>query len=393
MAAEKIIMYSSWVIFYSICPAVSSNDVALPGHLMPLGSHQAADTIAFVDGFPQPEQFFDMFDKNSKAVVFRGACKDFTATRMWSDEFLRNEYGQLQVSVDKVKEENRYLPSMKMKIKDFLEAYHNASWYMIDTLPKEMWHDLDIPLSIRCGGYLKRLQDIVIWFSNKGSKSHLHLDTVENINCMIAGRKDWFLVNLENSKNIVMDHDEGDYCSVDVEKVDMIKYPFLRKIPWYNVSLEQGDCIYVPHGWAHQVSSQSERNIAINFWWTSMDTFNYSSCSDGSLKSIVDLNFTPGEQYRFQLLQLLTSTKEPCSFQCLHSNIVSEHTGKKLISREDFNGIDSNNNGLIERDEILQLSLETLENIFDGEEPGAVNIRGKFSSSPPEQAVHSKDEL
>jgi len=72
---------------------------------------------------------------------------------------------------------------------------------------------------------------------------------------------------------------------------------------------------------------------------------------------------------------------------------VSEHTGKKLISREDFNGIDSNNNGLIERDEILQLSLETLENIFDGEEPGAVNIRGKFSSSPPEQAVHSKDEL
>ena len=45
-----------------------------------------------------------------------------------------------------------------------------------------------------------------------------------------------------------MDHDEGDFCSVDVDKVDMIKYPFLRKIPWYNVSLEQGDCIYVPHG-------------------------------------------------------------------------------------------------------------------------------------------------
>ena len=40
---------------------------------------------------------------------------------------------------------------------------------------------------------------------------------------------------------------------------------------------------------------------------------------------------------------------------------------------KDFNGIDSNNNGLIERDEILQLSLEELENIFDGEEPGAVS--------------------
>ena len=39
-------------------------------------------------------------------------------------------------------------------------------------------------------------QDIVIWFSSQGSKSHLHVDTVDNINCMIYGKKNWFLVDL-----------------------------------------------------------------------------------------------------------------------------------------------------------------------------------------------------
>ena len=89
MAAEKFTSYSSWVTFFAMCSVVSPNDVALPGHLMPLGSHQAAGTIALVEGFPQPEQFFEIFDNNSEAVVFRGACKNFTATRKWNDEFLR----------------------------------------------------------------------------------------------------------------------------------------------------------------------------------------------------------------------------------------------------------------------------------------------------------------
>ena len=45
-----------------------------------------------------------------------------------------------------------------------------------------------------------------------------------------------------------MDHEEGDFCSVDSEKVDMVKYPFLRNISWYSAIVEDGDCIYIPNG-------------------------------------------------------------------------------------------------------------------------------------------------
>ena len=74
--------------------------------------------------------------------------------------FHREEYGELEVNVDGVKVENRYLSAERMKIKDFVDSYKNNSLYMVDTLPKKMWNDLLVPLSISCGGYMERLQVI-----------------------------------------------------------------------------------------------------------------------------------------------------------------------------------------------------------------------------------------
>ena len=51
-----------------------------------------------------------------------------------------------------------------------------------------------------------------------------------------------------NSEKIIMDHQDGDYCSVNVDKVDMNKYPFLLDLPWWNATMEEGDCLYVPYG-------------------------------------------------------------------------------------------------------------------------------------------------
>jgi lysine-specific demethylase 8 len=52
-----------------------------------------------------------------------------------------------------------------------------------------------------------------------------------------------------NSKDIEMDHKEGDYCSVNVNSVDMYKYPSLQDIPWWSAEIKAGDCIYVPYGY------------------------------------------------------------------------------------------------------------------------------------------------
>ena len=41
--------------------------------------------------------------------------------------------------------------------------------------------------------------------------------------------------------------DKG-YSQVDVEAVDMLKFPKLQQIPWYSAKLKKGDCLFIPSG-------------------------------------------------------------------------------------------------------------------------------------------------
>lgn len=38
----------------------------------------------------------------------------------------------------------------------------------------------------------------------------------------------------------------GAYSEVDVEQVDMFRFPEFQSLPWWRSSLKPGDCIYVP---------------------------------------------------------------------------------------------------------------------------------------------------
>ena len=39
---------------------------------------------------------------------------------------------------------------------------------------------------------------------------------------------------------------DGQYSKVDVEKVDLLKFPKLRDLPWYEIKLHKGDCVFIP---------------------------------------------------------------------------------------------------------------------------------------------------
>lgn len=62
---------------------------------------------------------------------------------------------------------------------------------------------------------------------------------------------------IQNDKDFVnIDHPDGSYCGVDVDSVDMKKYPGLGEVPWYSAKVEAGDCLFIPYKY-----STSIRNI------------------------------------------------------------------------------------------------------------------------------------
>lgn len=53
--------------------------------------------------------------------------------------------------------------------------------------------DFQLLSCLLCGGFTRNLRDAVLWFSSGGTKSVLHNDGVDNINCLMSGSKDIFL--------------------------------------------------------------------------------------------------------------------------------------------------------------------------------------------------------
>ena len=101
----------------------------------------------------------------------------------------------------------------------------------------------------------------------------VHNDDVDNINCLYRGRKKVLLIEYnKNKKYVPIDHPEGGYSSIDVDSVDYTKYPMLRHVDQYHhVTMEEGDCLFIPYHWFHQVNSvanENGQNLAINVWFS-----------------------------------------------------------------------------------------------------------------------------
>ena len=48
---------------------------------------------------------------------------------------------------------------------------------------------------VSCGGFAEKLLDIVMWFSSGGTKSVLHNDGSDNLNCLFRGTKELVMID------------------------------------------------------------------------------------------------------------------------------------------------------------------------------------------------------
>ncbi|XP_038076574.1 tRNA wybutosine-synthesizing protein 5-like isoform X2 [Patiria miniata] len=239
-----------------------------PGHLKPLGSEATHLPILELNQFPSPTEFFQHYVYPSVPVVFRHGARRSPAYEKWSDEYLKSlPESQEMINVEMRKVENRNIPPARMSFAEFLDRYTVYDEYLVTGVPDFLKKDVLVPPPLLCDNITVNFLDSVMWFSSGGTKSVLHNDDVDNLNCLFSGQKEILFVNYTKYRHqIVFDHPEGSFSGVDVERVDFNKYPEFRDVEFFEAKLEAGDCIYIPYKWYHQVNS-IHRNIAINIWW------------------------------------------------------------------------------------------------------------------------------
>ncbi|XP_046562649.1 bifunctional peptidase and arginyl-hydroxylase JMJD5-like [Haliotis rubra] len=266
---------------------------APPGHNLPLGSHTTPLEVPVVDKFPTPKVFFEEYLRKSRPLVIRAIMNltTFPAVVKWTDDFFRKELGSEYIDAEPARKENRDLKPEEMTMKTFLQKYTESELYLVGGIldfqaKDKLMDDLYVPRSLHCGGLQFSIESLVMWFSSGGTKSVLHNDDYENFNCVLDGTKELIFIDWKHSEQVTADgyHEDGSYSDVDVDKVDMHKFPRLQEVPVYKAVLHKGDCLYIPYQWYHQVNSPGGRSLAINFWFLSTRWFNNSDCQKKNLE-------------------------------------------------------------------------------------------------------------
>eukprot|EP00971_Amphidinium_carterae_P303205 6024657-Amphidinium_carterae.1 len=54
---------------------------------------------------------------------------------------------------------------------------------------------------------------------------------------------------------------------LDIDKMDLVKYPGWSTVDWSYADLAAGDCLYIPYQWYHQVTAAPVRSINVHIWY------------------------------------------------------------------------------------------------------------------------------
>lgn len=211
-------------------------------------------------------------------VVVGGLGADRAAVLEWTAESLRSALGSQPVPV--IESRSPYL-SYERNVQDmpfdqFVERcfgtergdVHLYFKNSTDLLPGGMD---DSDRLTRLAPYICRAMVRNLWISGPGLTVGLHFDPAENLNIQLRGRKRFMLYPpgvrsfypmplLSQTSHISRVFREG-------PELDAARFPRFDPRAATEVTLEEGQVLYLPAYWWHRVDSLGEENINLNFWW------------------------------------------------------------------------------------------------------------------------------
>ena len=269
-------------------PAAKPSIWELPGRL---GEVEAFEPSRW----PTPQNFYKTM---GTPKVFRGMAALMPALRNWTDAAFATEGGAYREAtldnVELAKRETRAAGELKdVALDRFVRQYARNTMYGVSRVPRQLRDDIAMPPVLNCGGADKHLVELLMWFSSGDTKSVIHNDGEENLLCQIDGSKRLVLWDKAYKREIesaaygwVVSNEKsatyGGFAGppkIDVDAMDLGRYPGWANLTWVEASLQKGDCLYLPVGWYHHVYSPPGRNLAINLWWKRQDEFSIPSCS------------------------------------------------------------------------------------------------------------------
>ena len=112
-----------------------------------------------------------------------------------------------------------------------------------------------------------------IWIGTR-SIATCHYDALENIACVVAGRRRFTVFPPSQFENLyfgpLSPTPGGQAISmVDFRNPEYDKYPLFKEAEAHGLvaELDAGDALFIPSMWMHHIEGLSDFNMLINYWW------------------------------------------------------------------------------------------------------------------------------
>ena len=92
----------------------------------------------------KPQQFWETHVSQNRPLVFRQALVDSPALKKWTDEYLKETYGDLDVLTELKTENRTHGMTSRMLLGDFIDVYADKNLYVVTVLPDPMRQDLPV---------------------------------------------------------------------------------------------------------------------------------------------------------------------------------------------------------------------------------------------------------
>lgn len=217
-------------------------------------------------------QSLKSFDLNNTPVLFKKAISNWNAVQNWDLSYLKSKLKNIQVRLVKGNREQNKPEFITMMLHDYFGYLENPQnetplylkEYNLFKQAPELKKDVNLK-SLFQGQFLV---DHGCWIGPKNAETGLHFDKFNNVLSQIKGTKIVKLIP-KHLKNYAYPTNKLDYFSclflVDAFTPNYSRYPKFKDIEdqVITLTLEEGDLVYIPKGWLHQVQSL-ETTISIN---------------------------------------------------------------------------------------------------------------------------------
>lgn len=210
-------------------------------------------------------------------MILTGLMRDQVATRTWDLPYLREKLADRPVQVVTHDQPRLYwdpsagLPERPVLFQEFADrAFERPTGrysYLQDDVNSfpVLKQDYRLPEMVADRG-IKRSK---LWLSGAGLITPLHYDGVETLHWVIRGRKRFvcYRPGVGRYYPYSITSTAPFISRVDPDHPEPARFPRFARARPQEFFLEEGEVLYLPAFWWHQVRSDSRVNLSLNFVW------------------------------------------------------------------------------------------------------------------------------